>query len=89
MIAVISIVLVLYAVIIGVSSARYWINDIDRQTEWRTTLQVDPEVKKEESELKKKASKKYQQDFDNADEAIAKNIKSGTVWYHKDVSTSC
>ena len=45
----------------------------------------NPEVKKEESNLKKKAPKKYQQDFDNADEAIAKNIKSGTVWYHKDV----
>ena len=89
MIAVISIVLVLLLlVIIGVVVGNRYLNKIDidpADPSERTTLQVDPEVKKEESELKKKASKKYQQDFDNADEAIAKNIKSGTVWYHKDV----
>ena len=89
MIAVISIVLVLLLlVIIGVVVGNRYLDKIDidpADPSERTTLQVDPEVKKEESELKKKASKKYQQDFDNADEAIAKNIKSGTVWYHKDV----
>ena len=74
--------------IIGVVVGNRYLDKIDidpADPSERTTLQVDPEVKKEESELKKKASKKYQQDFDNADEAIAKNIKSGTVWYHKDV----
>ncbi len=89
MIAVISIVLVLLLlVIIGVVVGNRYLDKIDidpADPSERTTLQVDPEVKKEESNLKKKTPKKYQQDFDNADEAIAKNIKSGTVWYHKDV----
>ena len=89
MIAVISIVLVLLLlVIIGVVVGNRYLDKIDidpADPSERTTLQVDPEVEKEESDLKKKIPKKYQQDFDNADESIAKNIKSGTVWYHKDV----
>lgn len=65
MIAVISIVLVLLLlVIIGVVVGNRYLDKIDidpADPSERTTLQVDPEVKKEESELKKKTPKKYQQ----------------------------
>lgn len=89
MIAAISVVLVLLLlVIIGVAVGNHYLNKIDIDTDdpsERTTLQVDPEVKKEENNLKSKIPQKYVKDFETADEAITKNIKSGTVWYHKDV----
>lgn len=60
MIAVISIVLVLLLlVIIGVVVGNRYLDKIDidpADPSERTTLQVDPEVEKEESDLKKKNS---------------------------------
>lgn len=89
MIAAISVVLVLLLLVItGVIIGNHYLNKIDIDTDdpsARTTLQVDPEVKKEENNLKTNVPKKYTQDFLSADEAITKNIASGTVWYHKDV----
>lgn len=89
MIAVITVVLVLLLlIIIGVVVGNHYLNKIDIDTDdpsERTTLQVDPEVKEEENNLKNKIPQKYVKDFDTADEAIAKNIKNGTIWYHKDV----
>lgn len=89
MIAVISILLVLLLlVIIGVAVGNRYLNKIDIDTDdpsQRTTLEIDPEVKKEENNMKSKIPKKHARDFETADEAIAKNIKDGSVWYHKDV----
>lgn len=89
MIAVIAVVLVLLLlVIIGVVVGNHYLNKITIEPEApseRTTLQVDPVVKEEENNLKKKIPQQYTKDFESADEAIVKNIKNGTVWYHKDV----
>ncbi len=89
MIAVIAVLLVLLLlVIVGVVVGNRYLNKINIDTEdpsERTTLQIDPEVKKEEEEIKQKIPQEHVQDFETADEAIDRNLGTGTIWYHKDV----
>ncbi len=88
MIAVIAVLLVLLLlVIIGVVVGNRYLNRIDIEEadpSERTTLQIDPEIKEEEN-IKQNIPEKHVQDFETADEAIDRNLNTGTVWYHEDV----
>lgn len=93
MIAVISIVLVLLLlVIIGVVVGNRYLDKIDidpADPSERTTLQVDPEVKKEESELKKKPLRNINRISIMRMKRSQKISKAALCGITKTFSTSC